>query len=973
MNSIKLKGRMTNKQKLTMWFCFITSLLIGFRIAYANALADLVNSILGNIIDFIMGLIVSLVEVVVSIMLYSMKIDIDVIHSWGLLDGFDLFVGIICALAVGIASLAVLWQLLTVLMGPMVGSEQPKSVGRIILRALVFIPLTYVAQPVAMAALKQMQVIYSQMLDGYMSVGTSGSGAWQGISGAVSSEEVMNAVQEIGAGNLILDTVASIVSIVLWKAIILIILWEFLNLLLELGLRFAIMLVYVYLSPLAVACGVIGEGEIPKKSLTAFMSNGVIWLLSVWCMGISLNLMSRVGESMENGGIYGLMIWAVLTYGFIRLSQKLDDLFNMVGATNLKLDPQLLQTMMGAYFSMSKLGGKIGAAVGMAKQAWENSANNPAKPTDGGMASAAAGGGENPEGSSGVQSGPAPNMGSRAQVKNIQASQARVDQNKKAAAVNQAIDGSLDAEQRKENRQALAEQDPGIYNSAGVKDYYSQKMGLEPNQTLMDMKYNKDEDSLTGTVATKDGKGNIQLSRVSNLEEINSNTDPISGNRLTNSARQTSKVDGSETGAKNLSDFGAVSGGSAGTKAGAALGSATMTYADKQGELRTAQVDKMDVLDRDNDFFELTMDNNGSAVIAAPKGTSAVDVANAINGTADSATMEKISSASGSPSAAAQHAVGVEVARSFAEMDSEVTSSSGLGAVRAGTAFENSPNTIATVSTQSNGKDAVFTFERTGMDGRPADDVEAMDTWTVKKDGAVVGNVDVRRNTGAAEVASQMMFGDSENSAHFRESAGISVEGSNPTVSFERVADDHGWDEPMRPRVRAGENGDRENGAHWSSWQTVNFDSENGQDVVTVTAMQRNEQGMNVPHDVKVTLSSEAEGARLFKVESDALEEPMFVATQEGVSISDFASSVMTGNGYGVGGADEVISALGVQPSTDENYLNSMRATLAEGYNDYQSASRSTSHADYGRANPKPRGRSRRRRGSSESGAVKPD
>lgn len=74
------------------------------------------------------------------------------------------------------------------------------------------------------------------------------------------------------------------------------ILWNLIKLVFEIGQRFAAMLVYALLSPLAAACGVIGDGSIPKKAFTLFISSGVLWLLDGWCLAIAGRLGDLVTE-----------------------------------------------------------------------------------------------------------------------------------------------------------------------------------------------------------------------------------------------------------------------------------------------------------------------------------------------------------------------------------------------------------------------------------------------------------------------------------------------------------------------------------------------------------------------------------------------------------------------------------------------------------------------------------------------------
>ena len=109
--------------------CAFIATVIGIQPAFAGATADLLYSIIGIIIAAIAKLLVSGLEIIMNLLLLTITTSINDLEAWGLLAGFNTFSGIIKAIALGIASLAVLWQLATILFGPYLDIKQTKSVG----------------------------------------------------------------------------------------------------------------------------------------------------------------------------------------------------------------------------------------------------------------------------------------------------------------------------------------------------------------------------------------------------------------------------------------------------------------------------------------------------------------------------------------------------------------------------------------------------------------------------------------------------------------------------------------------------------------------------------------------------------------------------------------------------------------------------------------------------------------------------
>lgn len=367
----KSKFKLSVKRDLIILSCLVLAIIVGVRPAFAGATADLLYTVLGVIITAVASILVGGLEIVLNFLLTAMSVDINQLKSWGMLAGLETFNTVIRALGVGIASVAVLWQLGTILFGPMLDTKQDKSVRVILTRALIFIPLTYAMQSIAFGAFSELQKIYTALLQGYSEGYSNGSG--QGLFIQLSDKINMDTfLNDMAASTPTIQPVlvttgpvfVAMISTILTAGFMVIILWNLLKLVLEIAQRFVIMIVYVYLSPLAAACGVIGHGEIPQKGLALFVSSGILWILNVWCIGISCTLISSVGIGIQHG-VAGIFTWGLLTYGFLKVAQQLDDVFNAVGATNVRLRGSILDevvSMNKSGFSPSAIMGGVGSA-----------------------------------------------------------------------------------------------------------------------------------------------------------------------------------------------------------------------------------------------------------------------------------------------------------------------------------------------------------------------------------------------------------------------------------------------------------------------------------------------------------------------------------------------------------------------------------------------------------------------------------
>ena len=788
------------KKRSIIITCCLVALFVGVVPAYAG-IGDILMSIFGWLISTICQFVLGILETIAAVFLTAMSIDYDELQQMHVLSAFANFAPVIQILSTTIAGVILLWQLLTVFFGPYLGTKQNTSTGSIVARALIFIPLTFVVQPLAEGALRMFQDVYASLLnDWYAQSGTttipSLSEAFTNAFGGFG-----NFFSQVGAPipGILANELAEIASILVSCVLLILIMWNYLKFLLEMTQRFVVMIVYVYLSPLAVACGVSPSGiEIAKKSLSVFISSGVLWLLNVWCIGIASGLFGSLDYA--TGNATNFLVWALVTYGFLKIIQQLDDIFNAVGATNVKLSGDPLSDLLGMGAAFHTLGGVIKSGRAGLENFGENgffsgkgsSPNSPVTPnaTSGikkppigdalvkGATQAAAGvkgaikGEVSPTvaaqmlksgtktaagGVAGAVTGNNIVRGIRKTGENIRTrvggavSEAHTMQdNMMKASMNGALSRST-AQERAEAMKALAADQPQVLNSDAVKAHMGEAMGLAENQKVTGLSVDKDG-NLSATVATQTANG-VTLSKVSGLNDMDTNAPAQNGPAQPTSATYS---------ASQISD--------------PTRSVATATYTGVDGKTHQAEVTRTsgESLDGKTAMFTVTSDDGKDSAFNAPANMTAEEVGAVFTGSANPETMAKYQAGTD----ASDPKQSMSGAHTTLGVNTDISGSS-----VAGTPIENSPDSKFSVGG--------ITMARTDVGGMN----QGKDVWTgYDSQGNSVGTVEVPQGTSARQVADMVVNGGQDKGGlrEFTEAAGISGYTSSD-VSFSaqpaRVAD----------------------------------------------------------------------------------------------------------------------------------------------------------------------------------------
>ena len=161
------------------------------------------------------------------------------------------------------------------------------------------------------------------------------------VKGADSTPNVFSVI-----GSSFCTISAGLVGAVIAILMLLLIGINYFKLALEMIQRYLIIAVVCALSPMAFATGSNSETEdISKKWFRMFWSQCVLLFLNVWCLAVVKQGMMNVAQASADK----IVIWGLVVYGFIKVSQQLDDILQNAGLSITRQTSGMLEDffMMG--------------------------------------------------------------------------------------------------------------------------------------------------------------------------------------------------------------------------------------------------------------------------------------------------------------------------------------------------------------------------------------------------------------------------------------------------------------------------------------------------------------------------------------------------------------------------------------------------------------------------------------------------
>ena len=164
-------------------------------------------------------------------------------------------------------------------------------------------------------------------------------------------------------------------------AMLLLIWWNLVKLILECAQRYIICIVTINLSPIALATATTEQTKQTAVNwLKMFWSQCVLLVLNIWVVGIAR---TALNNGMIGGSSTELVTWALITYAFLKIAQKLDDMMANAGlkVTSMNgIDP--FSEANGVLNQLTGIGKHFGDALGYSKGALDTLFGN--KSSEGG-------------------------------------------------------------------------------------------------------------------------------------------------------------------------------------------------------------------------------------------------------------------------------------------------------------------------------------------------------------------------------------------------------------------------------------------------------------------------------------------------------------------------------------------------------------------------------------------------------------
>lgn len=311
-----------------------------------GTIATLFAGLLQAIISFVVDIIACIMSVIAYMFLKAMSVNPESIENMlgSKLTAFGDTSTIaynITMLGLAIGFIFALIELIKGLMASVTGEDQVVRPYTIAVRGIVFGAWAVAGIPTSKLIFNAGSSIYNGMLQLAFGTGELNGFIEKLMNNFDMSTKVISADVSGGLGN-IPDWVLTCISTIVGGILFVFIIWNFIKLLLECAVRYAALIFYTYLSPLAIGCGVSPTwSKITWAWMKMFISTIILWILNIWCVYGGLQIM-KVDIVMSNMDFLG---WAFVAYGYMKAAQQLDNMFSAMGASVTKSSGSLLGDM----------------------------------------------------------------------------------------------------------------------------------------------------------------------------------------------------------------------------------------------------------------------------------------------------------------------------------------------------------------------------------------------------------------------------------------------------------------------------------------------------------------------------------------------------------------------------------------------------------------------------------------------------
>lgn len=293
-------------------------------VAFATT-TDIVALFLGIIVTAIAKMLLNAADIIVTPLLAITSMTTQEIEAYipGLNNSDpngvgNFFSSAISIIAYTIAGVLLCCHIISYLIA-LANDERLESIPKLIWNGMFGIVLTIAGKNLLSLLFNEIIAPLSEALvDGMQSAG--------GMS--FTFEGKANDIISLGDGISAFD-LSALGTLLVVLAMLFLIWWNLVKLILECAQRYIICVVTINLSPLAFATATTEQTkETAMNWLKMFWSQCVLLVLNIWVVGIAR---TALNNGMIGGSSTELVTWALITYAFLKIAQKLDDMMQAAG------------------------------------------------------------------------------------------------------------------------------------------------------------------------------------------------------------------------------------------------------------------------------------------------------------------------------------------------------------------------------------------------------------------------------------------------------------------------------------------------------------------------------------------------------------------------------------------------------------------------------------------------------------------
>lgn len=330
-------------------------------VAFATT-TDIVALFLGIIVTAIAKMLLNAADIIVTPLLAITSMTTQEIEAYipGLNNSDpngvgNFFSSAISIIAYTIAGVLLCCHIISYLIA-LANDERLESIPKLIWNGMFGIVLTIAGKNLLSLLFNEIIAPLSEALvDGMQSAG--------GMS--FTFEGKANDIISLGDGISAFD-LSALGTLLVVLAMLFLIWWNLVKLILECAQRYIICVVTINLSPLAFATATTEQTkETAMNWLKMFWSQCVLLVLNIWVVGIAR---TALNNGMIGGSSTELVTWALITYAFLKIAQKLDDMMRAAGlkVTHMNgIDP--LSEASGVMNQLTGIGAHLRDALGYSK------------------------------------------------------------------------------------------------------------------------------------------------------------------------------------------------------------------------------------------------------------------------------------------------------------------------------------------------------------------------------------------------------------------------------------------------------------------------------------------------------------------------------------------------------------------------------------------------------------------------------